>query len=96
MAGGMNSAAAGSASRWPSVSPSVTASTHAPPDTAGSSTPPTIPGNQRPGLLVEWHHTDEDEWLGRVIYSAQLRPGEWITLEEWLPTKSLVLRPAED
>jgi len=53
-------------------------------------------GNQRPGLLVEWHHTDEDEWLGRVIYSAQLRPGEWIMLEEWLPTKSLVLRPAED
>ena len=46
-------------------------------------------GQQRPGLLVEWHHTDDDEWLGRVIYAAQLRPGEWRTLAEWLPAKSL-------
>ena len=51
---------------------------------------------QRPGPLVEWHHTDEDEWLGRVIYAAQARPGEWMTLEEWLPAKSLVARPAEE
>jgi hypothetical protein len=30
-------------------------------------------GLQRPGLLVEWRHTDEDDWLGRVIYAAQFR-----------------------
>ena len=49
---------------------------------------------KRPGLLVEWHHTDDDEWLRR-IYAAQLRPGEWMTLEEWLPAASLVARPVE-
>jgi hypothetical protein len=51
-------------------------------------------GHQRPGLLVEWHHTD-DEWLGRVLYLAQMRPGEWTTLEEWLPVTSLVARPID-
>jgi hypothetical protein len=53
-------------------------------------------GLQRPRLLVEWRHTDDDEWLGRVIYAAQLRAGEWMTLEEWLPAASLLARAVED
>ena len=42
-------------------------------------------GLRRPGLLVEWRHTDDDDWLGRVVYAVQLRMGEWATLEEWVP-----------
>jgi hypothetical protein len=76
------------------VSLCETASPRARPDTVGSSTRLTIPV-QRPGLLVEWNQTDDDDWRGRVIYSAQMRPGEWTTLEEWLPVKSLLSRPAE-
>jgi hypothetical protein len=52
-------------------------------------------GIRRPGLLVEWRPTDEDDWLGRVIYPAQFRAGEWMTLEEWLPPNALVARPVE-
>jgi len=33
-------------------------------------------GVRRPGLLVEWRQANEDDWLGRVIYPAQLRAGE--------------------
>lgn len=50
---------------------------------------------RRPGLLVEWRHTDGDGWRGRVIYVAQLRAGEWVTLEEWMPATLLLARPAE-
>jgi len=45
-------------------------------------------GVKRPGLLVEWRH-DELRWEGRVIYAAQLRPGVWVTVEEWLPAALL-------
>ena len=52
-------------------------------------------GLQRPGLLVEWCHTDDDEWVGRVVYAAQLRVGVWVTIEEWLPATLLLARPPE-
>ncbi len=37
---------------------------------------------KRPGLLVEWRHTDADEWEGLVVYAARLN---WAQVEEWLP-----------
>lgn len=46
-------------------------------------------GVKRPGLLVEWRHTDADEWEGRVVYTAQLRAGDWALVEEWLPAALL-------
>ncbi len=42
----------------------------------------------RPGLLLEWRragHLCE----GRVVYVAQLRPGRWATVEEWIPAELL-------
>lgn len=41
-------------------------------------------GAKRPGLLAEWRQ-GPDGWEGRVVYAAQLRPGEWQLVEEWLP-----------
>ena len=41
-------------------------------------------GVKRPGLLAEWRQ-GPDGWEGRVVYAAQLRPGEWQLVEEWLP-----------
>jgi hypothetical protein len=41
-------------------------------------------GVKRPGLLAEWRR-GPDGWEGRVVYAAQLRPGEWQLVEEWLP-----------
>ncbi|MDP3893881.1 hypothetical protein [Nocardioides sp.] len=41
-------------------------------------------GVKRPGLLAEWRQ-GPDDWEGRVVYAAQLRPGEWQLVEEWLP-----------
>jgi hypothetical protein len=41
-------------------------------------------GVKRPGLLVEWREASAG-WQGRVVYVAELRPGEWATVEEWLP-----------
>jgi hypothetical protein len=42
-------------------------------------------GIRRPGLLLEWRQTGDRLWLGRVIYAAQVRAGEWATLEHWMP-----------
>ncbi|MAS53913.1 MAG: hypothetical protein CMJ44_04675 [Pimelobacter sp.] len=42
----------------------------------------------RPGLLLEWRRTGH-LWEGRVVYAAQLRPGLWATVEEWLPAELL-------
>jgi hypothetical protein len=47
---------------------------------------------RRPGLLVEWRQVDPGAWEGRVVYVAQLRQGEWMTLEEWVP--ATLVRPA--
>jgi len=48
-------------------------------------------GVKRPGLLVEWR-SGEDGWQGRVVYAAQLRPGSWSLVEEWLPASLLTPR----
>jgi hypothetical protein len=49
-------------------------------------------GEKRPGLLVEWRRTDHGDWHGRVVYAAQLRPGEWSLVEEWLSSTLLTPR----
>jgi hypothetical protein len=45
-------------------------------------------GVKRPGLLFEWRQTPGG-WEGRVVYSALLRPGVWLGVEEWLPASQL-------
>ena len=37
----------------------------------------------RPGLLLEWRRSGTG-WEGRVVYAAQLRPGRWAWVEEWI------------
>ena len=44
---------------------------------------------RRPGLLLEWRKTPEGRWEGRVSYAAELRPGRWATVEEWLASELL-------
>lgn len=43
----------------------------------------------RPGLLLEWRRADRGRWEGRVAYAAQLRPGRWALVEEWVPAELL-------
>ncbi len=43
----------------------------------------------RPGLLIEWRRVEKGRWEGRVVYVAELRPGRWATVEEWLPAELL-------
>lgn len=45
---------------------------------------PVDAGDPRPGLLLEWRKGGEGRWEGRVVYAAQLRPGTWATVEEWI------------
>ncbi len=45
-------------------------------------------GTKRPGLLVEWRQA-EAGWEGRVVYAAEIRPGRWALVEEWLPAALL-------
>jgi hypothetical protein len=45
-------------------------------------------GVKRPGLLVEWRQVGTG-WEGRVVYAANLRPGEWSLVDEWLPAPLL-------
>lgn len=42
----------------------------------------------RPGPLLEWRRAGHP-WEGRVVYVAQLRPGRWATVEEWIPAELL-------
>jgi hypothetical protein len=49
-------------------------------------------GVKRPGVLLEWRRSAAGEWEGRVVYSAQLREGQWAGVEEWLP--AALLAPA--
>jgi len=37
----------------------------------------------RAGLLLEWRMVGH-RWEGRVVYAAQLRPGRWAIVEEWV------------
>ena len=48
-------------------------------------------GTKRAGLLLEWRHTDEDEWEGRVVYVAALRPlpDPWVVVTEWVGARGL-------
>lgn len=39
---------------------------------------------KRPGLLVEWRRDEGGGWQGRVVYAAELRPGRWALVEEWV------------
>lgn len=49
-----------------------------------------VDGNRaRPGLLLEWRQVERGRWEGRVVYAAQLRPGRWATVEEWVPAELL-------
>ena len=48
-------------------------------------------GVKRPGLLVEWR-AGRTGWEGRVVYVAQLRPGTWALVEEWLNAALLAPR----
>lgn len=45
---------------------------------------PVDAGAPRPGLLLEWRKAADGRWEGRVVYAAELRPGGWATVEEWL------------
>ena len=47
-------------------------------------TVPVEGGGPRPGLLLEWRQDEGGRWEGRVVYAAELRPGRWATVEEWL------------
>jgi hypothetical protein len=40
-------------------------------------------GVKRAGLLVEWRGAG-DRWEGRVVYVAEVRPGRWVLVEEWV------------
>ena len=42
----------------------------------------------RPGLLLEWRRAAH-RWEGRVVYLAELRPGRWSLVEEWIPAELL-------
>lgn len=42
-----------------------------------------------PGLLVEWRRGERGRWEGRVVYVAQLRPGRWSVVEEWVASELL-------
>lgn len=43
----------------------------------------------RPGLLLEWRKAERGRWEGRVVYVAELRPGRWATVDEWIPAELL-------
>lgn len=43
----------------------------------------------RPALLIEWRRIDNGRWEGRVAYVAELRPGRWALVEEWVPAELL-------
>lgn len=50
-------------------------------------------GTGRPGLLLEWRKADGGGWEGRVVYAAELRPGRWVTVEEWVAAGLLTTAP---
>ena len=57
-------------------------------------TAPADGGSGRPGLLLEWRRAGGGGWEGRVVYAAELRPGQWATVEEWLASELLTTAPA--
>ena len=45
---------------------------------------PVDAGAPRPGLLLQWRKGDQGRWEGLVVYAAELRPGQWAAVQEWL------------
>jgi hypothetical protein len=45
---------------------------------------PVDAGRPTPGLLLEWRKDERGWWEGLVVYTAQLRPGCWVTVQEWV------------
>lgn len=43
----------------------------------------------RPGLLLQWRKVELGRFEGLVVYPAQLRPGRWATVTEWIPADLL-------
>lgn len=43
----------------------------------------------RPGLLLEWRRVERGRFEGRVVYQAELRPGRFALVEEWVPAELL-------
>ena len=42
-------------------------------------------GVKRPGLLVMWRRTESGiGWEALVLYGAELRPGRWAVVQEWV------------
>jgi hypothetical protein len=78
------------------------------PPTADQPDPTTYPGRHcwlsvpvdgvqpRPALLLEWRRAERGRWEGRVVYVAELRPGAWATVEEWVPAELLAPLSAGD
>jgi len=59
---------------------------------------PVDEGPPRPGLLLQWRRDLDVSgmWVGLVIYPAQLRPGEWAAVTEWLSADRLTATPPSD
>ncbi len=47
----------------------------------------------RPGLLLEWRQVERGRFEGLVTYAAQLRPGRWTTVTEWVAAELLSPNP---
>ena len=47
----------------------------------------------RAGLLLEWRKVEHGRFEGLVTYAAQLRPGRWSTVTEWVPAELLSPNP---
>lgn len=47
----------------------------------------------RPGLLLEWRKAERGRWEGLVVYVAELRPGVWAAVQEWVASE--LLAPSE-
>lgn len=47
----------------------------------------------RPALLLEWRRVERGRFEGRVVYQAELRPGRFSLVEEWIPAE--LLTPAD-
>lgn len=76
----------------------------APPASSGSSSEcparhcwvsvPADGGPPRPALLLGWRREGvAGPWVGHVAYVAELRPGEWAAVVEWLAVDRLTALP---
>jgi hypothetical protein len=56
-------------------------------------TDPVDGSSTRPALLLEWRKDPAGDWFGFTVYPAQLRPGRWASICEWVPASRLEVRP---